>query len=37
MLTGDAQQDNSSELAMFALETHRMSQLIRSASSPSIH
>lgn len=37
MLTGDAQQDNNSVLAVFALEKYRMSQFVRNASSPSIH
>ncbi|KAK2533897.1 Greb1 [Columba guinea] len=36
-LMGDAQQDNNSELTVFALERYRVSQFIRNASSPSIH
>lgn len=35
-LAGDEQQDNNSELAVFALERYRVSQFLRNASSPSI-
>lgn len=37
MLTGHAQEDNKSELAVFALERYRVSHFIRDASSPSVH
>lgn len=37
MLTGHAQEDNKSELAVFALERYRVNHFIRDPSSPSVH